>query len=103
MKRSAGRAVTYHQGNTSVELTAWPERHSYEVLGEDGLLTEVDAFNWCCEAAELGLTPRAGDTLTDDGGDETVTYQVLPIGKLKCFQPLDTDGRSLLLRTVILK
>lgn len=95
MKRGAGQAVTYRQGETEVPLTMWPERQTFQVAGEDGLLNAINSFNWCCIAAELGLTPRSGDTIEATGS----TYSVLPIDNLKCFEPLDTDGVSLLIRT----
>lgn len=68
----------------------------YQVEGIDGLLTEIEGFDWCFRKADLcGLTPAKGDEIETGG----VVYRVLPIGKLPCWQFLDTESVTILVRT----
>lgn len=97
MPRAAGRCVTYTRpGEGSVSLVAWTDWQENETVGDDGLVTVVRSLAFCCEACDLGLTPRAGDIIEDRDGQR---YQVLPQSGKPCYEFLDVDGISLLIRT----
>jgi hypothetical protein len=97
----ASRAVTYRRGGlVSSPIAAIPAQQMYEVEGEDGFATSVQYFDWSIPAADLVLSgariePRAGDRITDG----SVTYDVLPVGKRPCVEPIDPAGILLLLHT----
>lgn len=95
MPRAAGSDVTYRQGGIDYPISAWPAQNNYEVLGTDGLLTKIIAFDWCFEANTLPVKPRPGDVIEASG----VRYEVLPLGQLPCFQNLDVEGISILVHT----
>jgi hypothetical protein len=104
LRKSAGSEITYVRRDGCVALAAWPARHEYEVLDEDGIPTRVLSFDWTCLARDLvlgghPLEPRAGDRLVEiDDGAELV-FEVMPLGNKPCYERLDAGGRLLLIHT----
>jgi hypothetical protein len=97
----ASRAVTYRRGGlVSSPIAAVPAQQMYEVIDEEGFATSVQYFDWSIPASDLILgaariEPRPGDRIIDGN----VAYDVLPVGKRPCAEPLDPAGILLLLHT----
>jgi hypothetical protein len=97
----ASRAVTYRRGGlVSSPIAAVPAQQMYEVVDEDGFATSVQYFDWSIPAVDLVLgsariEPRPGDRILDG----SVSYDVLPVGKRPCVEPIDPAGILLLLHT----
>jgi hypothetical protein len=97
----ASRAVTYRRGGlVSSPIAAIPAQQMYEVIDEDGFATSVQYFDWSIPAVDLVLgnariEPRQGDRIIDGN----VAYDVLPVGKRPCVEPIDPAGILLLLHT----
>jgi hypothetical protein len=106
LRRLAGIEGVYARGATESDpITGVPVQHEYEVIDDEtGLPTKVLYYDWRFVTAELVIdgnpvTPRKGDRWkpTIEGTEET--YEVLPIGKLPCFERADTSGVLLVVHT----
>lgn len=97
-----GRTITYTRKDvTPVSLSdgATVNSHDYEINGNDNFPTLVQFWDWTITAADLGLTPRQGDRITETVDGTTSTYEVLPIDKRPVFEALDTAGILLKIHT----
>jgi hypothetical protein len=98
LQASAGVAITYARNDVQSDpIIAVVSQTSYEVVDErSGLMTSVQSWDWTIKAADLTVTPWKGDRIiTTSLG----TFEVLPLGKLPCFEWLDSSGLLLLVHT----
>lgn len=88
-----GRSVTYRRGNDSpVTITATPKQITYEVLGNDGSVTQVESWDWIITAADLGFDPISGDEIMETINGVATTYTTRTLGQKPCFEWSDTAG-----------
>jgi hypothetical protein len=78
--------------------------HEYEVLDEDGIPMRVLSHDWTFVASDLVLNgqpiePRPGDRIVEIVDGEEFPFEVMPIEKKPCFEPLDVSGRLILVHT----
>jgi len=101
---SAGVEVTYTRGSGSVTVTAVPALHRYEVIDAEGFGITALSRDYLIHAADLVISgstiaPRAGDRVTETIGGTSTTFEVMAIGAMKEYEPLDTDGLILRVHT----
>jgi hypothetical protein len=105
LKEKAGRTVTLTRGGVaSGSITGWVSQKEYEVVGTDGILTSVTAFEWSFETSDLVIsgsqvTPSDGYSITEVLNGRTIVYEVLPITGKPCSEWLDSSGVMTLVRT----
>jgi hypothetical protein len=106
LKENVGLAGVYERaGQQSASITASVAMHDYEVVNEEtGIPETVRAYDWTFTPADLvvgaqTVTPRSGDRWKATIAGVLETYEVLPIGKLPCYERLDAHGVLLLVRT----
>lgn len=104
LKDHAGVSVTYQRGTDSVTLTATPTLHEYEIVDQDGFASVILSRDYVVHAADLVLAgaeiaPRAGDQILETIRLVSQTYEVMPLGQKKEYEPLDRDGLLLLIHT----
>lgn len=93
LQTAGGRSVTYRRGNQEpVTLTATPTRIVYEVAQSDGLVTQVESWDWIITAVDLGFDPIPGDEIRETIGGVDKVYEVFEIGTKPCFEWTDTAG-----------
>lgn len=104
LKDHAGTSITYQRGVDTVTITATATLHEYEVVDQDGLSTMVLSRDYLVHAADLVLggaeiAPRAGDQITETIGGVACSFEVMPLGMKKEYEPVDKDGLLLLIHT----
>lgn len=93
LQTAGGRTISYRRGNgTPVSLTGTPKQITYEVAQSDGLLTQVEAWDWIITAEDLGFDPIPGDMVEETINGVAKTYTVRTIGNKPCFEWADTAG-----------
>ncbi len=99
-KEAFGTTLEIKRGGISLgTVTATPAVVTYEVVQQDGSVTQFHAVDWTVKTADLPQPLRAGDRLQDTVGGQPVEYEVLPIGKLPPVQWLDTANILQLVHT----
>lgn len=73
----SGRSVTYTRGAGSVSLTCIPGQTQFSADSGDGIVTYTNTDDFLFLTSELiisgsAITPRKGDTITDNGTVHTV-------------------------------
>ena len=86
---------TYWQGKADISITAIPKMVEYEVVGDEGHLTKVTRTDWSIPAADLTVTPRAGDRIERASG---AVYEVVPIDK-RPIAETDVSGHVIVVHT----
>lgn len=104
LKDHAGTSITYQRGALSATLTGTATLHEYEVVDQDGFSTTVLSRDYIVHAADLVLSgaeiaPRAGDQITETIGGVACSFEVMPLGMKKEYEPVDRDGLLLLIHT----
>lgn len=104
LKAVAGVTVAYHRGSSSIdELTASVSVHEYEILDTDGIMVLVKSRDYIVHAADLvigtTITPRSGDRIVETIGGTPQTFEIMPLGAQKEYEPLDADGVLLRIHT----
>lgn len=105
LKAVAGVTVAYHRASSSIsDVTATVSLHEYEVLDTDGIMVLIKSRDYIVHAADLVLsgstiTPRAGDRIVETIGGVSQTFEIMPLGAQKEYEPLDTDGVLLRIHT----
>jgi len=98
LKESASVTIVYQRGpHVSDDLTVTKSLHEYEVIDTDGIMTTIKSTDYLIHAADLivndtVITPRSDDRVTEVVGGVSQTYEVMPLGPQKEYEPLDTDG-----------
>lgn len=93
LQTAAGRSATYRRGNGApVTLTATPKLQTYNVVSSDGVLTQVESWDWIVTAEDLGFDPIDNDRINETINDVNTTYRVHGIGTKPCFEWADTSG-----------
>ena len=86
---SAGTAVTFHRGESSVEVTALIGRTEVESASGDGTMVLSQVRDFIILAADLvievdgedaQIEPKEGDLITEQRGGRVFTYQVFQVG-----------------------
>lgn len=99
-----GVSVTYQRGLGSVAITATPSMHRYEVVDAEGIGITALSRDYLIRAADLviggtAIVPRSGDRVTETIRGVSTTFEVMALGDLKEFEPLDTNGLILKVHT----
>lgn len=86
LKIADGRTVTYARGTSTVNLTAVPTMHKYQVFTTEGFETQVTSCDYQITAADLVISgsvivPRAGDQITESIGGVNQTFEVMNLGE----------------------
>jgi hypothetical protein len=97
-------AVTYNRGQGSVSIAATRQMHQYEVVDAEGFGITMLSRDYIIQAADLILngsevTPRPGDRIVETIRSVSETFEVMAIGQMKEYEPLDTDGVMLKIHT----
>lgn len=100
----AGVSIAYQRGPNSVSITGTVSQHVYEVVDAEGFGITALSRDYIVQAADLVLSgaeiaPRAGDRITETIRDTSQTFEVMAIGQLKEYEPVDTDGTMLKIHT----
>ena len=104
LEGAAGRDVTYTRGDESVSLSAVPAEVDIEALDAGGMPIRAHLTDWILRADQLVLAgqpvqPEAGDRIRAARGVRFVTYEVMSLGDLKHFEPMDPDYALLRVHT----
>ena len=104
LKDHCGLSVTYCRGPLMVSITGTATMHEYEVVDTDGVVTIVTSRDYVVHAADLVLagttiTPRGGDRITETIGGTEQTFEVMPLGGSRAFDPVDPDSVLLKVHT----
>ena len=78
--------------------------HQYEVVDAEGFGITMLSRDYIIQAADLILngsevTPRPGDRIVETIRSVSETFEVMAIGQMKEYEPLDTDGVMLKIHT----
>lgn len=98
----ASRAVVYEQGTGPLKgLAGTCTAQEYEVPDEEsGLPQKITMLDWTFRSSDLGaLVPRSGDRITETLNGQTITYELLPVGRRPCCENADTAGLILIVHT----
>ena len=104
LKDTAGRSMTYRRGSNTVAITGVAKKIEYELMDDSGVLTSFIAtdIDFVAEDLVIGgaeIAPRAGDTITETLRSVARTYEVLPIGSKKCWEPKDDSRLTITVHT----
>jgi hypothetical protein len=104
LKDHAGTSITYQRGVSTVTITATATLHEYEVVDQEGFSTTVLSRDYLVHAADLVLggaeiAPRSGDLIAETIGGVACTFEVMPLGMKKEYEPVDRDGLLLRIHT----
>lgn len=99
-----GVSVAYQRGVSSVPITATASMHRYEVVDTEGFGITALSRDYLVRAADLvisgaEITPRSGDRIVETIRSVSQSFEVMAIGQLKEFEPVDTDGTMLKIHT----
>lgn len=97
LKDHCGLTVNYYRSSSSVEITATAVMHEYEIVDVDGTVTAMLVRDYIVHAADLviseaTITPRAGDRIIETINSVSCTFEVVPLGSQKEYEPLDPDS-----------
>lgn len=100
LKESAGRSMSYTQGNTTLAtVTGVPSAKIYHSF-DNGAETLVHSLDWIVSADDVALTPRPGDRITETLGGVEYIYEVMPIDDDRpCCEWHDNARKLLLIHT----
>lgn len=104
LKEAGGVTVSYRRGSGSVSLTATASMHRYEVVDSEGFGIMALSRDYIVTAEDLlisseEITPRSGDRIVETIRGTEMTFEVMAIGQLKEWEPVDTDGTMILIHT----
>lgn len=104
LKAAASVTVEYHRGASTIDaLTATVSTHEYEVLDTDGIMVLIKSRDYIVHAADLvigsQITPRSGDRIIETIGGTDQTFEIMPLGAQKEYEPIDADGILLKIHT----
>ena len=104
LKDHAGVSITYTRGANSVSITATATLREYQIVDDEGFGIVMLSRDYIVHAADLILSgaeiaPRAGDQITETIRSVSETYEVMPLGQKKEYEPFDQDGTLLLIHT----
>lgn len=104
LKDHAGTSIAYQRGANTVTLTGTATLHEYEIVDQDGFSATVLSRDYIVHAADLVLggaeiAPRAGDQITETIGAVACSFEVMPLGMKKEYEPVDRDGLLLMIHT----
>ena len=80
------RTVSYHRGESSVEVQATIGRTVFEIDDGTGILEKIESRDFLILVADLILAgeatlPQRGDRIKENYGDKVYVYEVLAPGK----------------------
>lgn len=104
LKDHVGLSVVYQRGTSTVSITATASLHRYEVVDAEGFGITMLSRDYIVQAADLiingsEVSPRPGDRIVETIRSVSQTYEVMAIGQMKEYEPLDTDGVLLKIHT----
>lgn len=104
LKTAAGVSITYTRGSYSVTITAACILNQYQIIDEEGFTTSVNSRDYLIHGAELilngaAIAPRAGDRISETIGGVVNTFEVVPLGQLREYEPMDSDSVLLKVHT----
>jgi len=83
---AAGRSVSYQQGvGAPISIVGTRSAVDEQVIDAEGVYVATRQHSFCFVAATLGITPRAGDTITETVAGSTKTWMVMDRVGGKCF------------------
>lgn len=94
LKGNTGRIVTIRRRGTIIGagITASVAFHEYQLANEDGSVTVAPVYDWTFTTADLSVTLRDGDEISEVLNNVTCRYEVLPIGSSSSVTPADSSG-----------
>lgn len=104
LRDHAGVSITYQRGTGTVALTATATLRQYEIVDHEGFSSTILVRDYIVHAADLvisgsAIAPRAGDQIHETIRSVAETYEVMPLGERKEYEPFDQDGTLLLIHT----
>ncbi len=85
---------------TTSSVAAVTSVRIYERVDETGVVTEVEATDFDLPATAYLIDAVQRDPSPGDRfGDGSNVWEVMPIGRRKCFEPLDGDARVIRVHT----
>ena len=83
---AAGRAVSYQQGaGAPVSLVGTRSAEDEQVIDAEGVYVATRQHSFCFVYSDLGLTPRAGDTITETVASVATTWMAMDRANGKCW------------------
>ena len=106
LRSSCGLTVTYHRGESSVEVTAVAGRTASEADDGSGIIVEAEVRDFLIEAAAIdfgagAVEPEPGDRIWEPAaaGGTADVYEVVPLGPEPCYRRSDRRGNMLRIHT----
>ena len=104
LKGFASVVGTYRRGSLSVSLIVTAYDYTYEVVDTEGFNITALSRDYIVHAADIVLggvvvVPRAGDTITETIQGVARSFEVMPLGQLKEYEPLDASGVMIKIHT----
>lgn len=98
------RTVTYHRGNSSVELQATLGQTNFEQSDEYGIVQKVESRDFLVRTEDLALDgeavlPKAGDLIRDTVGANVFVCEVSAPGNEPPFRYSDPYRKALRIHT----
>lgn len=85
---------------TTTGVAAITSVRVYERIDESGVVTDVESVDFDMPATAYEIDGVARDPVQGDRfGDGSSVWEVVPIGRRKCFEPLDGDARTIRVHT----
>jgi len=110
LRASCGLSVTYHRGESSVQVTAVVGRTLYEADDASGAIVKAEARDYLIEAVALDfgagtVRPEPGDRIWEPlaGGESADVYEVMPLGPEPCYRKSDPQGNVLRVHTKLIE
>lgn len=101
----AGASIDYIRGeNTLSALDAIPSEERYEVADEEGVVQEIHSRDYLLTIDDLviggaAIEPRAGDRIVETVNGQTLTFEVFPVDRERCFRYRDHGRQSIRIHT----
>ena len=98
------KTVSYHRGETSVEVQATIGKWTFEIDDGTGILEKIESRDFLISTADLVLAglvtqPQRGDRIRELSGDKVYVYEVLAPGKEDCWRYSDPYRKTLRIHT----
>ena len=98
------KLVSYHRGETSIDVLATIGRTVFEVDDGTGILEKIESRDFLIVAAQLAFgseptLPQQGDRIKEISGDKVYVYEVLAPGKEPCYRFSDQYRNTLRIHT----
>ena len=110
LRASCGLTVTYHRGESSVEVTAVVGRTLYESDDASGAIVKAESRDYFVEAVAIdfgagAVEPEPGDRIAEPlaGGATADVYEVMPLGPEPCYRKSDPQGNTLRVHTKLVE